>query len=272
MSTAHAIFFPRIRVIGRLQLDWGAIAAYLKDHDTTWKADSSLASDLELASEFAGRVCYDAFGAAQYRTDNASYIENILMQKHGSVLEHASVMLLISGVSRSLTHELIRHRVGVAYSQRSQRYVDESKGTGFILPPELADLSMDDPDVVMLRQRWLDAMDSAHAAYRDLTAMLESQVGKTDAKKREKRIRTKQAARSVLPNATETTIVVTANLRALRHICEVRGGIGAEAEIRRFAVELLITLKGEAPNIFTDMEIDELEDGAPGVRVQHSKV
>lgn len=271
---------PKIYVIGRLRLDWDNLNQYLDDCDRDWEIDVSPdgTRDLELASEFAGRVCYDAFGQAQFRHSNEQYLTNILEQRHGSVLEHASVMLLVTGVSRSLTHELIRHRVGVAYSQRSQRYVSETEA-GYVVPPEIvaaiaetkagADNEADD-----LFLRWTVAMQSAALAYETLTELLDQRIAQADpsARKREKRIRTKQAARSVLPNAMETTLVFTANLRALRHICELRGGLGAEAEIRRFAVALTRVLQQEAPHIFADMEVAELEDGVEGVRVGHSKV
>lgn len=272
----HFIPEPTIQVIGRLRLDWDAIEGYLDEHDRDWEIDipPDGTRDLELASEFAGRVCFDAFGKAQYRRSNEYYLGNILEQRHGSVLEHASVMLLIRGVSRTLTHELIRHRVGVAYSQRSQRYVNEGEA-GFVIPPELAALWNEDrnEDEQAAVVQWYEAMGVAAEAYKNLSMLLQKRMNTEEAlKPRERRIRSKQAARSVLPNATETTLVMTANMRSLRHICEVRGGMGAEAEIRRFACALLRLMKEEAPNIFADMEVAELEDGIEGVTIQHSKV
>lgn len=277
MASYRYIPEPTIRVIGRLRLDWDAIEGYLDERERDWEVDITPddgTRDLELASEFAGRVCYDAFGTAQYRRSNSYYLKNILVQRHGSVLEHASVMLLIEGVSRTLTHELIRHRVGVAYSQRSQRYVSEGHA-GFIIPPELLslwDIERNEDEQAAVLQ-WVDAIEAASAAYNNLSTLLQKRMdAEEDLKPRERRIRSKQAARSVLPNATETTLVMTANMRALRHICEVRGGMGAEAEIRRFACALLRIMKQEAPNIFVDMEVAELEDGIEGVQVQHQKV
>src|SRR5438270_235547 len=83
-------------------------------------------------------ACYLAFGSKQGRRSNADYIGNILEQRHGSVLEHAVWSFLITGVSRALTHELIRHRAGFGYSQESQRYVDETE-TDFVEPAVIAD-------------------------------------------------------------------------------------------------------------------------------------
>ena len=83
-------------------------------------------------NEVAGRTCYMSFGKG--RKSNEEYLENILSSKHGSVLEHAVWNLLITGVSRALTHELVRHRAGFGYSQLSQRYVDESEAR-YVVPP-----------------------------------------------------------------------------------------------------------------------------------------
>lgn len=278
----HTVYGPRIYVIGRTQLNWAEIDDYLDDEGTEWIHDLPRdgTHDLELASEFAGRVCYAAFGKAQYHTETGKYLENILTQRHGSVLEHATLMLLITGVSRSLTHELVRHRVGVAYSQRSQRYVDESKTPGYVLPPELSGsiINADDNETdklnAELRSIWLNGMQHTAQTYEALTIALTEKLQKLhpDLKKRDLRIRARQAARSVLPNAMETTIVVTANMRTLRHLCEIRGGVGAESEIRRLAIELTHVLRDEAPAIAADLEVTMLEDGRPGVRVKHSKV
>src|SRR3982750_4343749 len=87
-------------------------------------------------AEFAGRLCYmSQLNPAKRQT--REYLENIKKQGHGSVLEHANYSILLEGVSRSLTHELVRHRAGFAYSQLSQRYVDESQAS-LVIPPAVA--------------------------------------------------------------------------------------------------------------------------------------
>jgi len=90
-------------------------------------------TDGEQLAEFAGRLCYMSQHNPAKR-ETREYLENIKKQGHGSVLEHANYSLLFEGVSRSLTHELVRHRAGFAYSQLSQRYVDESEAS-FVVPP-----------------------------------------------------------------------------------------------------------------------------------------
>src|SRR3954465_5940305 len=97
-----------------------------------WKGDST---DGERLAEFAGRLCYMSQHNPAGRTTR-DYLENIKKQGHGSVLEHANYSILLEGVSRSLTHELVRHRAGFAYSQLSQRYVDESEAN-FVIPPAI---------------------------------------------------------------------------------------------------------------------------------------
>src|SRR5256714_10524528 len=93
------------------------------------------ASAGERLAEFAGRICYMSQHNPAHRS-TAEYLENIKKQGHGSVLEHAVYVLLIEGISRSCSHELVRHRAGFGYSQLSQRYVDESHAA-FVVPPAM---------------------------------------------------------------------------------------------------------------------------------------
>src|ERR1044071_4233575 len=115
---------PHVTVISRPQF---AEPAHLP---VNWLGEST---DGERLAEFAGRLCYMSQRNPASRTTR-DYLENIKKQGHGSVLEHVNYSVLIEGVSRSLTHELVRHRAGWAYSQLSQRYVDESVAD-FVMPP-----------------------------------------------------------------------------------------------------------------------------------------
>src|SRR5258707_8078836 len=158
----------------------------------------------ERLAEFAGRVCYMSQKTPAHRT-TAEYLENIKKQGHGSVLEHAVYVLLIEGISRSCSHELVRHRAGFGYSQLSQRYVDESHAA-FVLPPAMAD----DP---ALEAAWETEVADAQAAYvRAVEALIERYQWVADKGHRRKVAR--EAARSVLPNATEEKIVVSGKARA----------------------------------------------------------
>jgi len=255
---------PMVHVVGRQQVDDSAVRQFLDQHGTTWETDSEVGG--ELLSEMGGRVCYMAFGAKQGRRTNKEYLGNILNQRHGSVLEHAVWTFLITGVSRSLTHELIRHRAGWAFSQLSQRYVDEAE-TDFVEPAIIAA----DPD---LHERWLEAIEAGRRSYMALSASLADRLkaGHPELSATARRKAARQAARSVLPNATETKIVVTANGRALRHFIELRGSEDAEPEIRALAVCLLRALQAEAPNMFGDFTLRPLPDGSYATEVVHSKV
>jgi thymidylate synthase (FAD) len=254
---------PRVTVIARQQ--------FTPPPHINWKSDSDVAG--EALAEFAGRLCYLSFGedaglegghkSIPGRTTNQAYLANILNTKHGSVLEHAVWSCLIEGVSRTLTHELVRHRAGFGFSQLSQRYVDESN-IGFVLPPEIE-------EGTRAFDIWVRACENSLSSYRELLSEMTSQVGDSgSATMRKKRAR--QAARSVLHNCAETKIVVTGNARAWRHFCEMRGAANADVEIRKLAVAVLQTLQGEAPHIFGDMQLGDNEDGVPVIVTGHSKV
>jgi thymidylate synthase (FAD) len=236
---------PRITVLARQRYD-GAEHIH-------WSSDSDVAA--ESVAEFAGRLCYLSFGAdagfegghklIAGRTTNREYLANILKVRHGSVLEHAVWTLLFEGVSRALTHELIRHR-HFSYSQLSQRYVDESD-VAFVLPPEIQDGS-EAFDV------WKASCERSLEDYRRLLGLVEAQVrDESSATLRRKRAR--QTARAVLPNAAETKIVVTGNCRAWRHFIELRGSPAADTEIRRLALTVLRLLKKESEGLFGDYRI-----------------
>jgi len=224
-----------------------------------WKGPSS---DGERLAEFAGRVCYmSQHNPAQRSTSD--YLENIKKQGHGSVIEHAVYVLLIEGISRSCSHELVRHRAGFGYSQLSQRYVDESHAA-FVVPPAiLGDAA--------LEAAWARQMETAQAAYvQAVEALIAKYAWVEDKVHRRKMAR--EAARSVLPNATETKIVVSANARAWRTMLELRCGEGAEQEIRRMAIACLRVLQHEAPALFSDFEIYVADDKSESARVTYHKV
>lgn len=255
---------PAIYLVGRQTVDASAVYRFLQDHETAWATETEHGA--EALAEMAGRVCYMSFGAKQGRKSNTEYMANIIDSGHGSVLEHAVWNFIIAGVSRSFTHELIRHRAGWGYSQLSQRYVDESTA-GFVEPDVIAA----DPQAHRL---WLESVEASHKAYGALVERLSQVVEERypELSRTSKRKMARQAARSVLPNATETKIFVTANARALRHFVELRGSSAAEPEIRKVAVKLLEIMQQEAPNIFGDMALVALDDGSMGVQVSHHKV
>ena len=219
-------------------------------------------TDGEQLAEFAGRVCYMSQHNPAKRSTR-EYLDNIKKQGHGSVLEHANYTLLLEGVSRSLTHELVRHRAGFAYSQLSQRYVDESEAS-FVVPPAVIGDEA-------LESAWREQIEEAQRAYVSLVEQLMERYGWV-ADRVHRRKMAREAARAVLPNATETKIVVTANARAWRTMLELRGSEGAELEIRRAAILILRTLEREAPGFFSDFEIYQAADRREASRVTYHKV
>lgn len=262
---------PEVYVVGRQLLNDSELDRFLADHGVSWESDSEVAA--EVVTETAGRVCYMSF-AKPRPGGNAVYLNHIKEVGHGSVLEHAVWNFVITGVSRSLTHELVRHRAGMAYSQLSQRYVDESVAE-YVEP----DIIAHDPE---LHAVWLEAVQHAHSSYLKLAELLNAKLGDAatataamippNADRTTRRKSARQAARSVLPNATETKITVTANARALRHFLEQRGSAFAEPEIRKLANRMLDILQSESPNLFGDYKKVPLPDGTFELQTEYRKV
>lgn len=240
---------PEVYVIGRSVPDLEAVRRYLSARGLSWEAQGS---PVEKLIEFAGRVCYRSFRPEASKTrPTPAYIANLLAQGHESVLEHAVFTLLIAGVSRALTHELVRHR-HLSFSQESQRYVVPD---GWVVPPGLLPALLTD---------FAGAVEAAFATYRRLASpYLE--------RPRPERKRGLEAARGLLPNAAATTLVVTGNLRAWRHFVRLRATPEADAEIRRLAVKVFELLSAEAPYCWQDMELYTAGDGRPAVRIKSAK-
>ncbi len=267
---------PKVYLVSRPSVDWDKVARLLADEGLPDIPESIRAGEDESAAivEVSARLCYMSFGRGRKHIED--FIENLLSKGDGSVFEHVNYGFVITGVSRSLTHELVRHRAGFAYSQRSQRFVDESDSP-FVVPPAIEEGS---PEYAILR----DALEKAARSYQELVDALEESIpGQLDLNedgggqgvfttKWDRRKAIRQAARAVLPNATETKIFVTANVRAWRHFIEMRGAAFADWEIRRLALDILEMLQGEAPLLFGDFTIEELPDGTRTATPTHSKV
>ena len=258
---------PKVYLVTKPAVDWAQLAAFLADEGAPGVPRSIRAGDDESAAiaEAAARICYMSYGRG--RRDIADFINNLLRSKDGSVFEHINYGFAFTGVSRSLTHELVRHRAGFAFSQRSQRYVDETGGS-FVAPPVI-DAADDDQANAILQ----DALANAALSYDALVDALAAAIPRerfASATDHRKAIR--QAARAVLPNAAETKIFVTANVRAWRHFIEMRASKYADEEIRRLALLVLEMLQAEAPLLFGDFTISELPDGAKIATPKYSKV
>jgi thymidylate synthase (FAD) len=243
----------QIYLLARPSFDVNAFMGFLTPETGDWRRSKGATEGEEIV-EIAGRVCYMSFGKRQSSKTNAEYLDNLITSGHESVLEHVNWTFLIEGVSRAFTHQLVRHRPGWAYSQLSQQYVDEADAR-FVEPEEIRE----DPE---LSREWHEAVAATRDAYVRLREMLSQSAQRRD---KEQLRRVRSAARSVLPNATETKIVVTANARALRHFFRVRGAIEGDSEMRRVCAQLLTLVQREAPNLFSDFSIRPLGDGTPMV-------
>lgn len=267
---------PRVYLVSRPSLNESGLSQFFLDEgvefstpsrklvygsvDKAWECDTDNAA--EIICMTAGKICYDAYGKG--RSDTKTYLQNILHQKHGSVLEHANWSFVIAGVSRTFSHEHVRHRAGVAISQRSSRYVKEDQ-CGVIAQPSINSNAK-------AKQIWDESIEKSKQAYSDILELIAKDLKETvpDSTLRTKLARS--AARSVLPQATETYIFWTANARALRHYIEMRAVEHAEIEIRRVAIAILKIMQAEAPSLFSDYTISQLPDATEVATTENMKV
>ncbi len=189
--------------------------------------------------EKACRTCYLSFHRYNPPSSTEELIKKVIQKGHHSVLEHAYATFRIKGGSRVFTHEMVRHRL-MSPSQESQRYVEygKTKEFEFVIPPTVENTNLKDK----FRKKALELKDF----YEE---MVKAGVPKED-------------ARYILPNATVSEIVISANFRELRHIFEVRCVERAHWEIREICLEMLKIMKKEAPIVFWDFVIDEKDKTA----------
>ena len=260
---------PNVYLVTRPSVDWDIVAEFLADECVPPIPDSIRAGndDSSAVVEISARLCYMSFGKG--RRDIQEFVDNLLSKGDGSVFEHVNYGFVFTGVSRSLTHELVRHRAGFAYSQRSQRFVSESDSP-FVAPPALTQEREGSGEARKLMD---DALGKAAEAYEDLVSALYAVIPEDQFElNTDRRKAVRQAARAVLPNATETKIFVTANVRAWRHFIEMRGAAYADWEIRVLALKVLNILKDESPLLFGDFTVESLPDGTQTATPRYSKV
>lgn len=263
-ATSPAIVkHPGVYLVSRQTVNTPELERFLADEGYTWDYSDRLEWPSELVVETAGRLCYLSYGTG--RSDLTAYVNNILASRHGSVLEHAVWGFILTGISRSLTHELVRHRAGMAYSQLSQRYVDESKAK-FVMPPAIQGHPEEE-------ERWVQEVTDDLRNYQERVERMLAWPEFQEIKSRtERRKAVREAARSALPNATETMIFATGNARAWRNIIELRVSGHAEAEIRRLQYQVAQALLAEAPHIFGDYQFVQLPDGTYEAHTENTKV
>ena len=265
---------PGVVVLARPQTDVRGLAGFLDGFDSSlsfpgYVDDPTALPDSSQLCKTAGQLCYMSFGARRTTNENAaSYFERLTSAGHGSVLEHSSFSFLLYGISRSVTHELVRHRAGVGISQVSQRYVSGAV-LRFVERPEYAAGGE-------LHRLFEERVDRAAAEYEAMAGRLLERQGEGNAlleadRATDSRKKVQQTARSLLPNETEAPMVFTGNVRALRHIIEMRANEHAESEIRNLAVRLFLCLACADPILFGDYKLEALPDGTYGVTTEHRK-
>lgn len=213
----------------------------------------------------AGQGCYASFLSTFTSAKEVDrYVDNLMSSGHFSVFEHLSYTFYAAGVSRSLTHEWVRHR-HESPSQLSQRYVD-GKALRFVMRPEYDDMP-DEQELFMRR------IERAAQEYEDLAARLLTRMDLTGYEPRDRRKRVNQVARETLPNCTETNLFMSGNIRAWVHFLVLRGSVHAETEIQRLAWWVLWILKQVNPECFHAFDFedaDPVNGWKKGLRIPYS--
>lgn len=221
-----------------------------------WHPDENV-SDAENLVEAAGRMCYRSWepfnvekkdatnpNVTRVRKGNAAYIEHILESGHGSVLEHASMTFILKDVSRVVTHELVRHRAGCAYSQESLRYVRLTDIRAMI--PECFQNNQEAMDLFVSTMEHLEFVQGRYAE------IFKADLASKDFHRKKELT---SAFRRCAPLGLATSITFSGNIRALRHIIAMRTSLGAEAEIRVVFKKVAEICWKQYPNFFCDMTI-----------------
>ena len=242
------IVFPKAFLIAETKVDYAAMDhALLHLGVDGWASDGG--TDADVLTEFAGKSCYMSFDknlnlnlSKVGGRPNSAYIQDgIIGNKHGSVLEHSTVTFFLTNVSRVVTHELVRHRAGTAFSQTSGRYV-RSDEVDMYVPFELAKF----PGASDVIKRAVREMEENVAELVEITGIEDM----TDFGMKK---RLTSAFRRLIGNGQANHLVMTANHRAWRHVIEMRTSVHAEEEIRYIMADVAEQLKERFPTIYGDM-------------------
>lgn len=270
---------PGVVLLAQPEVNLAGMIPFLEGFDRELQfidyADDTPLSAADALVKVAGQLCYMSLGPKRTKNHEAQkYLDHIKDSGHGSVLEHANFTFLFYGIDRSVTHELVRHRAGFAFSQVSQRYVD-GKVLRFVERPEFQDGPYQHGRKASMLHRLFEIrIDHAARQYDDvaksLVEMWPDKLAMMD--KRDARKAVNQAARACLPNETEAPIVVTANVRGWRHACEMRANAAADVQIRGLFVKVNRILRAVAPLLFSDYVEETLPDGTLAVSTKWRKV
>lgn len=267
---------PEVVLVGKPIMEIDGVMKFLNEHGYSWpelesKLESMIAlgdDDGEWIIEIGGRMCYQSWPKRDEKAkgrNHDDHVKHLIEIGHGSCLEHATLNFAIWNISRSCSHELVRHRIS-SFSQLSQRYVDSSN-VSFIVPQAMQELKKTDPDTY---RTWIEHCERSRQLYEELTTKLSDMYQDIESNL-ERRKKARQAARSVLPNAAETKILVTMNGRAVRHFIEMRASAPADLEIRKLAMKIFRIMEAKFPLIVHGMEVINLPDGTQAIESKYRR-
>jgi len=285
---------PKVYLVARPAIAEEGVAAFLEENGLKWPTPTDGVKGAEQLTELAGRCCYMSFGNKAGSKTNQGYINNLLGRDaegnfrpgpaHGSVIEHSQWSFLIVGAGRGFSHEQVRHRVGVAYSQLSTRYCDfereEEEGTwdpGFCIPP-LGQLSEKSKELYQQKfksdQEWykkiLDSVMSDLQSNEEFQEQLKGKPEREAARMLRKAAR--GAARDVLPIGTEAIMTMSCNARSIWNMAYMRASVHAEGVIRDVYVQIVKLMEVEMPALFNKMVYQKVWDGSVAVELPRDKL
>lgn len=267
-AVAPEVFGP----IHRPSLNWAEIRRYLRavggeswaDRRTeigevgSYELEHSAGSDGDTLVEFNGRACYRSWepglnaNVTRVRADQHEYLGNVLSSGHGSVTEHANYGFMCHNVSRVFTHEMVRHRAGVAISQESMRFVRLTD-----IPFWQPEWAQEDEELMVRAQDLLVHMEefqtwmAGHFGLDDEGVPFSEKKAKTSYMRR------------YAPDGVATSISLTFNIRAIRHIVYMRTALGAEEEIRIVCDRIAEIMLEECPGLMQDYSPNEDKEWIP---------
>lgn len=246
---------PIVFLLARPKLDKNGIQEFIKESGNIFnKSKTDKISDGDAISELGGRVCYCSFKS--YLCSGGKFLKRAILNNHGSIFEHANYTFGVARCSRGYTHQMVRHRAGFAYSQESTHYIKYSKATMRACVDKYA-----------IRDGGLRRWENGISSILDNYEILCSSIGSKNTQHF-----TTGAARQLLPQAIESKLIFTANIRALRHFIEERCNRNNTLEIRLIAKKIFQIMVKEAPwsmygiQLFTDV------DNEKSIKSQNKKI
>jgi thymidylate synthase (FAD) len=256
---------PVVIKIAESRIDEAGVLNFMERYRATeWynRVRPARSNDGEFLVELAGRSCYKSYGTGlnpnvtKIREDSRDYLTNVLAKGDGSILEHATVTFALLNISRVCTHEIVRHRTGVAISQESLRYVRPQEVSLWV-PPDLRKVS----------QEFEETVKTITASYRELESKFDWDKMPFEEKKR-----VTSALRRILPDGIATNMIWTANHRTLRWVIEMRTDPSAEVEIRKVFDQVAEICIHDYPLLYSDFNKIQLPDGTFQYTPKYSKV